>query len=819
MPAEYAQCLENLKALIEKMDDAGKSHRNEATTRLQFIDGLLFDCLGWDKSECVAEDNFEGTYADYSLGTPHKHLIVEAKKEDIYFEVPAGVNDLTFRIQRFKEDAPDVYKAIKQAMGYCQSRGVPFGAVCNGHQLVAFLASRTDGIPPIEGRALVFGSPQHMVEHFLELWNCLSRAGVTSRGLPVLLQETGERPPPDKLSLRIPKYPRFQMRNSLQTKLQVFGDLIIEDVGKLPENQEGFLKECYASSGALSQYALISKSILQSKYSTEFEESLAGPSLTSATAKGGNPTITTEMLAQSATKRPVLLIGDVGVGKTMFVRHFISIDAAELLREAIILYIDLGVQPTLDSELDKYLESEISRQLREDYSIDIEDRRFVQGVYNMDLSRFKKGIYGGLRYTNPAEYEKRRISFLEDKLAARNEHLRLCLEHIQKGRNQQILTFLDNVDQRSDDFQQRAFLIGQSMAELWPAFVFVSLRPETFHRSRSGGTLSAYHAKAFTISPPRVDRVIQKRIRYAMGLLESGDIGRTLVGVEIHVDLQDLLDYLRIIDYSFNHNGELVEFVDNVCGGNIRLALDFIQTFVGSGHANTAKMLQIYRETGRYSVAFHEFVRAVIYGDYRDYNPGFSKITNLFDISGADGREHFLAPIALGYLGLESQASGSAGYVAAEAIYGYVQHLGFQPAKISGALDRLLSNKLIETETKRPLSSVDEGRDLYYRITTIGSYYYRKLVGIFTYVDAMVVDTPIVDRTVRERIGDETTILGRLDRAEEFRRYLDSQWTSIEAAAEVFNWQQLSSQLNAEISSIKNRLQMAGQRVGTVDER
>ena len=817
MPADYAQCLENLTALIEKAGESGQSHRNEATTRLQLIDVLLFDCLGWDKSECVAEDSFGGSYTDYSLGAPYKHLIVEAKKEDIYFKVPAGVNDLTYRIQRFKDDAPDVYEAIKQAMGYCQSRGVPFGAVCNGYQFVAFLASRTDGIPPIEGRALVLNSHQQMVEHFLELWNCLSRVGVTSRGLPVLLQETGERPPPDKLSLRIPNYPRYQIRNPLQTDLLVFGDLIIEDVGKLPENEEEFLKECYASSGALSQYALISKSILQSRYSAEFEESLAGPSLTAATAKGGNPTITTEMLAQSATKRPVLLIGDVGVGKTMFVRHFISIEAADLLREAIIIYIDLGVQPTLESALDEYLEMEISRQLHENHGIDIADRRFVQGVYNVALSGFEKSIYGSLKDTDPAEYEKKRISFLEDKLAGRHEHLRQCLEHIRKGRNQQIVIFLDNVDQRPDGFQQRAFLIGQSMAELWPAFVFVSLRPETFHRSRTEGTLSAYHAKAFTISPPRVDRVIHKRLGYAISLLESGVIGTSMEGINFHVNLQDLLDYLKIIDYSFENNVELIEFVDNVCGGNIRLALDFIRTFVGSGHANTAKMLQIFRETGRYNVAFHEFVRAVIYGDHRDYDPGFSEITNLFDISGADGREHFLAPIILAHLGLESQASGSTGYVSTEAIYRYVQHIGFQPAKISGVLDKLLKNKLVETQTKHPPSGVLENRDTYYRITTVGSYYYQKLVRIFTYVDAMVVDTPIVDRAVRERIGDEATILGRLDRAEEFRRYLDSQWTNIESAGEVFNWRYLSSQLNAEISFIRSRLQVAGQPMAGVD--
>ena len=220
MPADYEQCLENLKLLIEKKNEAGQSNQNEATTRLQFIDELLFDCLGWDKSECHAEDRFEGKYADYSLGKPHKYLIVEAKREDIYFEVPAGVDKQTFKIQRFGNEAPDVYAAIIQAMDYCQSRGVPFGAVCNGHQIVAFLASRTDGIPPIEGRALVLNSLQHMVENFLDLWNSLSRTGVPSRGLQILLQDSGESPPPNKLSLRIPHYPRYKIRNSLQTDLQ-----------------------------------------------------------------------------------------------------------------------------------------------------------------------------------------------------------------------------------------------------------------------------------------------------------------------------------------------------------------------------------------------------------------------------------------------------------------------------------------------------------------------------------------------------------------------------------------------------------------------
>src|SRR3972149_5979931 len=83
--------------------------------------------------------------------------------------------------------------------------------------------------------------------------------------------------------------------------------------------------------------------------------------------------------------------------------------------------------------------------------------------------------------------------------------------------------FLDNADQRNDEFQQRAFLISQDLAEHWPVTVFLSLRPETFIKSSKEGALTGYHPKAFTVSPPRIDRVIQKRLEFALKLT-SGQI-------------------------------------------------------------------------------------------------------------------------------------------------------------------------------------------------------------------------------------------------------------------------------------------------------
>jgi hypothetical protein len=52
------------------------------------IDELLVGALGSPKGQVVAEGSDGGTYADYLLGRPATRLIVEAKREGIYFELP-----------------------------------------------------------------------------------------------------------------------------------------------------------------------------------------------------------------------------------------------------------------------------------------------------------------------------------------------------------------------------------------------------------------------------------------------------------------------------------------------------------------------------------------------------------------------------------------------------------------------------------------------------------------------------------------------------------------------------------------------------------
>jgi hypothetical protein len=332
MTLDYEICRANLEKLIEwyipRVDQ-----RNEATTRLHLIDTLFFECLGWLKEDVILEDSHEGEYTDYTFLAPRQILIVEAKKENNYFELPlVGKEQLEYSLVPLMRDYPNLSAAIKQVTGYCQSRGVPFAAVSNGHQLVVFVATRSDGLPPLRGKALVFPSLHFMLDHFLELWQALSKLAVEHQKLYARL--IGDVIPelPPKHSSSIIGYPGVVNRNTLQADLQSLSELVIEDLVHAEILEKTFLEECYAQSGALSQYSSISKSILQARYVALFDSETPGPALTSASTKEG---ISPELLAESLSRRPILLIGDVGVGKTTFIRHLINVDAAQIFDKAI----------------------------------------------------------------------------------------------------------------------------------------------------------------------------------------------------------------------------------------------------------------------------------------------------------------------------------------------------------------------------------------------------------------------------------------------------------------------------------------------------
>lgn len=365
---------------------------------------------------------------------------------------------------------------------------------------------------------------------------------------------------------------------------------------------------------------------------------------------------------------------------------------------------------------------------------------------------------------------------------------------------------LDNSDQRDEHIQQQVFLISQEIAEHWSTTVFVTLRPETFHRSQQMGALSGYHPKAFSVSPPRVDFVLEKRLSFALKLTR-GEIPIQALPEGMGVRFSSLDAIICSFLNSVRKNKELTECIDNISGGNIRLALNLVTGFFGSGHVDTQKIVDIQRnnENGGYTVPLHEFLRAVIFGDNLYYDSNRSPIANLFDISSNDPREHFLLPLLIGVIHSLGSSGSNKGFVETSIVYEHLQGIGFIADQIDKALVISTRKKLIETPA-RLIPQPGQTMPHTLRVTTLGLYHITRLCSLFAYIDAVTIDTPILDSNVRESVRDVLDIGSRLDRAEYFRDYLDAKWSVMHLQALGFDWSNVSISLKYQIEHIRNRL-------------
>ena len=444
-------------------------------------------------------------------------------------------------------------------------------------------------------------------------------------------------------------------------------------------------------------------------------------------------------------------------------------EAPDVFANAILLYLDLGSQATL-GELRTFVIGEIRRQLREQSHIDIEAATFVRDVYRSELARFATGIHGALKESHPDLYLQRELEFLEARLSNQQEHLRNSIHRIATSHRKQVIVCLDNSDQRNDPIQQEVFLIGQEIATHWHAAVFVTLRPETFYQSTRAGALSGYHPKAFTVLPPRIDRVLEKRLQFALKLARGEIAIQSLGG--LGVKLRNLESVLLALRDTLNESHDLAEFIDNIAAGNVRVALNLVRDFLGSGHVDTQKIVDKYERTGRYVVPLHEFVRAVTYGDNVHYDPARSPIANLFDISTLDPREHFLLPILLTTISKWTGPGQENGFVETARVYERLQSMGFTPDQIDVAVVRAHRHKLLDTAARRtPESGASMPSAL--RVTSAGLYHVERLCRMFTYIDAIAIDLPILEEASRDRLHDARSLTERVDRADVVRDYLE----------------------------------------------
>lgn len=775
---------------------------NEAQNRFQFIDRLLTECLGWQKPDISVEapDGADGRI-DYEMGNPPK-AILEAKREARHFgDLPSGSPSRVRKIKPLLEASKELLSAFNQCLQYCALRGSPLGIVCNGPQLMIFQAFGPHG-PPDEGECYFFNGLKAYRDDFTLLWTLLSPDGVgENRAYRDIAIHRSPRIPPKALE-SIPDPEQYRYRSDFQEDIRTLSLLLLEEIEESQEVRAAFYKDCYVPIEANNRHTMLSKQIIANRYRRV--TGTRSPPKTLRAATSNRPPkaaiFPDHTLERGYADRPIVLLGDVGVGKTSFFENLYFQLDQETRDDTYFLHINLGHQAALTSNLSKFIIDEIKDQLRQGYSIDIDAEDFVRAARHEDLIRFDDGPNGRLKEANPSEYELRYIDYLNDLITDRAKHLRSALAHLCHGRRQQIIIVVDNADQRDFDTQQEAFLAAQELAASGSCLVFVALRPSTFYTSKERGALSGYQNKIFTISPPPADEVIKRRLQFAIRVAEGK---QQLAAIDrIRFRFQGIVLLLRATLRSIRSNDEIRAFLGNISGGNTRSVIELVTSFFGSPNVESEKIIKIEERSGQYQVPLHEFSKHALLGEYSYYNPHSSLYAcNVFDISMADSREHFLKPLILAFLYSNSGLANRDGYVPGKSVVEEMLKLSFLEEQCRHSLRKLARNRLVETPHSHFREiDVDEGvfpEVFPYRTTSIGLYHWRRWISTFSFLDAVSIDTPIIDEECREivcELADSFQISDRLKKAKAFRAYLEVQWQASGIGVTYFDFSELIKQ-------------------------
>lgn len=761
-----------LRALIAAFT-SGNQNWNEAQNRFQFIDELLVQCLGWQKPDmCVEVTDDAGGRADYIFGNPAK-AVLEAKKPCVHYDsIATGNASKVQKLRNLMKASKSFDEAVNQVVPYCIQNGASIAVVCNGPQLAVFQAF-IPGVALADGDCYFFNGYQDYVANFPLLWNLLSPEGITENRAYSLLSSNRIPRIPSKCSQSITEPNKHRYRDSLQEELRSLSTILFEEVEDNPDFQEEFYENCYVPIEANNRHLLLSKQAIRARYKRVPDNGIEPQSVSVENF---------DQLGLSQSSRPIVLLGDVGVGKSSFFEKLFLTFGRDSRADTFVVRINLGTKANLTSDLKTYILDAIKQILLATYDTDIESNDFVSAVYARKLSEFDRSVDGQLKSINFESYQLAKLSFLKSLIEKRDRHLQASLEHIYYGRKRSVIIAIDNADQRTFSIQQEAFLIAQEIAAFRICTVFIALRPSTFYVSKNSGSLSGYQNKVLTISPPPADEVVMKRLSFALRIAEGRNPPANLQ--RIRISLPNIVLFLKATLRSVKSNEAIKQFLSNVTGGNTRAVIELIGSFCGSPNVDARKIVDIEERTGQYNVPLHEFSKHALLGEYAYFNSQSSFVAfNVFDICQPDVREHFLSCLIVGYLISNLGIRDNDGFVSSEQIVAEMATLSFSAQQTHDKLALLAEKRMIETPYSHhreiPVGPRDGPIAHHYRATTIGAYHIRFWIGNFSFLDAVSTDTPVFDEVVRVAISRDASsfdISARFRKTKQFKTYLETQW-------------------------------------------
>ncbi len=770
---DFDKAFEKLKKIKAEFEDFCNHYGevSEADTRVNLIDKILIDVCRWPESNIKRETHSDSGYSDYFLeALGKKIIIVEAKREGNSFLFPLTSKSKSLKLTGGVLSDKNIREVILQVRNYCDDLGVRYAIATNGYSWIIFRAIKENGSWK-DGFARVFSSIDNIIETFTEFWNLLSFEAICKGSLD---SEFGISISPHRRLDRIVSHLNDKdaplLRNSLHTQLHPVITYFFEDIAD-PDHIE-ILENCYVYSRSLTLTANDINYVIKDVM-PKFLKDQKGIELIQGKDDAG---VFGESIDYAMTKRNgqlFLLLGGIGSGKTTFQKRYQLTVGKEALENSVWFGIDFLKPPVDPSDLEPFVWRNILQQLRTRYnSPHLETRRNIKRAFLDEIKALEETDLYSLVQGTP-EYEQILTQHLTKWQQNLSEYVPRLLALAKPRQNLSVVLFFDNVDQLSPHYQSQIFLLAQHVTTRIGSITIVAMREESYYAASVQKVFTAYINRKFHIASPPFRKMIGLRIKFVLNLFdeEAGDnkyfdsiFNQNLFYKE---DKSKISDFLRIVENSiFETNKSIARFIDHICFGNMRMALEMFGTFLVSGATDIDKMLHIYRRDGSYFVPFHEFLKSIMLGDRMYYKESFSPILNLFECGPEKNSSHFTTIRILSLLDkLKSNYNPEGrGYTDINKLISAFENSFNNTEDVIKSLNRLLRSQLIEVNT-RAIDNINNATQV--RIASSGWYYLKYILYSFSYLDLVLQDSPINSEDVYLQLVNSMYLVNNLGGPEE----------------------------------------------------
>ena len=611
----------------------------------------------------------------------------------------------------------------------------------------SFVQSATTALAGEKGRLACFPSLQSIYDDFTGFWNLLAYQQIAGGSLNTEFSTTLKASRELHRVISLLNNANLPLRrNKYNTDLQPIIRLIFEDIAD--QNELDILQRCYIHTGTLKTVANDLNMIITEAIPKFLTDDGAKP-VGADHHRGGFLRSIKDAVAITRGEL-FLLLGGIGSGKSTFLKRYQKTIGKTLLDEKSLWFLVDFIRPPDEPMMEHFVWSKVLDDLRSRYKHhECEKKKYLKEVFADDIAALELNVLSGFK-EGTHKYETELSKYLHEWTSDLSRYVPKLVQVTCKRLGLKPVLFIDNVDQLSPDYQAKIFLLAQHVTGAMSSISIVALREESYYTANMRRTFTAYSTRRFHIASPLFKPMIANRIEYALKRLEKQQEDDQITPREEY-RRQSIVDFLKIVEGGILENVRIGRFIQSLCYGNMRLALEMFSTFLVCGTTDVGKMLNIYGRDGWYNIAYHEFVKAIMLEDRSYYKDEASKIGNIFNVGSEPNSSHFTSwriilsllehrgvssPEGIGYLELSRMV------VAFENVFDNVQDF-------LAAMNRMVRRHLIEPNTRSPESVKDAS---HVRVTSAGWYYIRHLVPTFAYLDLVLQDTPLNDPSLEKQL-------------------------------------------------------------------